>query len=95
VRSAVIGVSLATDQTTTLRGSGRAQSIRSIVTAPGARCRVFPLDGPIDRDFFPDHQAQLIGHAGHVLVVRVVGQPTKLALSSLAQPSSMRASSTE
>ncbi len=48
-------------------------------------------DRPIHRNLGPDHQAQLVGHFQHVLVVRVVGQAHKVG-AQIFYPSQQLAS---
>src|SRR5262249_54941135 len=44
---------------------------------------IFPLDGPINRYFFPYHESHLIDHVRHGLLVWVVGQTYKVAAQFL------------
>ena len=45
--------------------------------------RVRPLDRPINRDLLPNQDAHFVGQPRHVLVVRVVREPDKIAAQFL------------
>ena len=84
VRGSLTGVSFATDQHDDARPIAIARDqIRELRLCVRERLRILPLDSPVDRHLFPQHQAQLVGDARHVLVVRVVREPHEVAAQLL------------
>ncbi len=50
-----------------------------LISRIGERARVFPLNGPIDRNLLPQQQTHFVCRAGHIFIMRIVREACEIA----------------